>query len=254
MTARQGITTIALALVAAAAAIGFTAAAGEEEVQISIDQVPPAVRTTIEVNLAGGTITEIERSAGAERVVYEVEVTGPGGRFELAVAEDGTLLAVEADDGAQTAVIPLGKAPAAVRSAFRNVAGGAPAARVEQLVRDGRSVYEIEFQHGGALATVAMSERGDVMELELPVPAADLPEAVLAAMQQAFPGATIVEAESVQVSYFEIDIEQNGIKREIVVLANGRIGDDDGDDDEGEDDDADDEGEGDDDGEGGDDD
>ncbi len=230
------VTTIALA--AAAAAIGFTALGVEE--QVSIEQVPPAVRTTIELNLGGGTITEIERSAEGERVVYEVDVAGPNGRFELAVAEDGTLLAVEAEDGAQSAMIPLGKAPAAVRNAFRDVAGKAPAARVEQIVHGGRTVYEIEYQYRAALATVAMSERGEVMELELPVPAAELPEAVLAALLQAFPGATIVEAESVQVSYFEVNIEQNGARREVVVLASGRIGDDDGEDDEGGDEDDDD--------------
>src|SRR5688572_1248159 len=65
---------------------------------VTMDQVPAAVRQTIEANLKGGTVTEIERSRDGDQVTYEVEVTGVNGVFDMVVAEDGTFLGIEDDD------------------------------------------------------------------------------------------------------------------------------------------------------------
>jgi hypothetical protein len=250
--------TLAVALfagVVGGAAIGLGAIALDEQ-PVTIDQVPQAVRATIESHLAGGTIREIERSTDGPRVVYEIEIVGPAGQFELAVAENGALLGVEQEGQARevsVTEVPLGKAPAAVRSAFRKVGSGATPAKVQQIVAGGRTVFEIDFPQSDGMASVELTEAGEVMELEMPVPAPNLPQTVRDALEQAFPGANVLEASSVQLSYFEVEIQQkDGRKREVVVMANGRMGgddddDDDGDDDDGDGDDDDDDGDGDDD-------
>jgi len=60
--------------------------------EVSIDQVPPAVRAAIERELRGGKLEEIERETRNGRTVYEVEFKRDGKDREIHVAEDGTVL------------------------------------------------------------------------------------------------------------------------------------------------------------------
>jgi uncharacterized membrane protein YkoI len=72
--------------------------ADDGEVRVSLDQVPAAVRAAAESRLAGGTINEVERSVQQGRVVFEFEIKGADGMFDIAVAEDGTYLGTDDDD------------------------------------------------------------------------------------------------------------------------------------------------------------
>jgi hypothetical protein len=69
--------------------LGPAAARAED---VSIDQVPPAVRATIEREALGGRIDDIERETKDGRVVYEVEFEQGGRDYEIHVAGDGSLL------------------------------------------------------------------------------------------------------------------------------------------------------------------
>ncbi|MCG3197782.1 MAG: PepSY domain-containing protein [Candidatus Omnitrophica bacterium] len=73
-------------------------AAEEEEVAVTLDQLPAAVKQTIEKETAGGTITELVKEIEDGKTIYEAEFTKDGKAFEVEVAEDGTLLAKEAGD------------------------------------------------------------------------------------------------------------------------------------------------------------
>jgi hypothetical protein len=64
--------------------------------EVSLEQVPPAVRATIERELGGGRLEEIERETKNGRTVYEVELVRDGKEREVHIAEDGTVL--ERDD------------------------------------------------------------------------------------------------------------------------------------------------------------
>ena len=80
-----------LVTVIVAIVLGGTAgAAGADEVRI--DQVPPAVRATIEREARGGRIEEIERETKNGRVVYKIEFVQGDKEYEIRVAQDGTLL------------------------------------------------------------------------------------------------------------------------------------------------------------------
>jgi uncharacterized membrane protein YkoI len=63
-----------------------------------IDELPPAVRATVERETTGGQIEEIERESKDGRVVYEVEFTRDGLEIELEIAEDGTVLEREEEE------------------------------------------------------------------------------------------------------------------------------------------------------------
>lgn len=59
---------------------------------LTLQQLPPAVRATVERETKGGQIKDIEQDHEAGRLIYEVEFTLNGQEHELDIAEDGTLL------------------------------------------------------------------------------------------------------------------------------------------------------------------
>jgi len=70
----------------------------DDEEEVSLDEVPAAVKATILEHAKGGTIEEIERETEDGQVVYEAEVEINGKEYEIEVAADGTLLEIEEDD------------------------------------------------------------------------------------------------------------------------------------------------------------
>jgi len=66
-----------------------------EEQTVTLNQVPHAVRKTIERESAGGNIGEIEKEVDEGKTVYEAEFKKDGEEFEIKVAESGKLLAKE---------------------------------------------------------------------------------------------------------------------------------------------------------------
>jgi len=70
----------------------------QDEEQVTLDQVPQAVKATILAEAKGGTIKEIERETKNGKTVYEAEVVLDGKEVEIKVASDGTLLAKEVED------------------------------------------------------------------------------------------------------------------------------------------------------------
>jgi len=59
---------------------------------LTLQDLPAAVRTTVERETKGGQITDIEQDDEKGQVIYEVEFTLEGKRYEIDVAADGKLL------------------------------------------------------------------------------------------------------------------------------------------------------------------
>ena len=91
----------------ALAALSLTICVAAEEVKFS--ELPNAAQRTINRNLYGGVVQEIDREIEAGRTVYDVEVRREGKNRKLRVDADGKLLAaskvtnasvdLDADDG-----------------------------------------------------------------------------------------------------------------------------------------------------------
>ena len=64
---------------------------------VTLEQLPPAVRKTIEKEAAGNKIEEIEKEIEDGKTVYEAEVTIDGKEWEIEVAEDGKLISKAED-------------------------------------------------------------------------------------------------------------------------------------------------------------
>lgn len=59
---------------------------------VTLDQLPAAVRATVQREVGGGQISEIEKDVKRGKTVYEVEYFAEQKKWELEIAEDGTLL------------------------------------------------------------------------------------------------------------------------------------------------------------------
>ena len=75
----------------ALAALSLTICVAAEEVKFS--ELPNAAQRTINRNLYGGVVQEIDREIEAGRTVYDVEVRREGKNRKLRVDADGKLLA-----------------------------------------------------------------------------------------------------------------------------------------------------------------
>lgn len=59
---------------------------------LSIDDLPPPVRATVEKEVGNGTLDDIEWESGPDGAYYEVEFELGGQEWELHVAEDGAVI------------------------------------------------------------------------------------------------------------------------------------------------------------------
>lgn len=129
------------------------------------------------------------------------------------------------DRDERVTVVQLDQTPRAVQDAFRSVGAAASASRVERIIADNVIVYEIEFKKDGGTGSVTLSEGGQTLEIESPVRADDLPEAVRNEITREYPGASIGEAQSVQTFCYEIEVTSGGKTHEIKVMPTGDIKD-----------------------------
>lgn len=82
---------------AAALLLGIAGCASNssKEVPVALGDVPAAVRATLERESRGGKITEVEREVKNGRTIYSADATVNGEEWDIAIAEDGTLISKE---------------------------------------------------------------------------------------------------------------------------------------------------------------
>lgn len=119
--------------------------------------------------------------------------------------------------------IPYAQLPAAVKLAAEKYLGTDVNLEAEKEMEGGILFYEVGVKAGGLDREVKLTETGDVVEAEEEISASQLPPAVLAQLNKAFPGATVKKAESVQLFYYEVKILINGKKREVEIFPYGKI-------------------------------
>lgn len=70
----------------------------EEEVKVSIDQVPSAVKATLLKEAEGAPITQVDKETEKGKVIYEADAKINGKNYEIKVAEDGSLISKTIDN------------------------------------------------------------------------------------------------------------------------------------------------------------
>ena len=65
---------------------------GREEQKVTIDQIPPAVKATIEQETKGGALKEIEKVSQDGKTAYGADIVMNGKEQQTLIAEDGTVI------------------------------------------------------------------------------------------------------------------------------------------------------------------
>ena len=213
-----------LGLISLGAAAIAVSAKDKDEEEVSLEQVPAAVKATILKEAKGGTIQEIERETKHGKTVYEAEVIIQGKEIEIKIAPDGRVLKreIEGEEGEEEdEVISLEQVPAAARKALVKHAGGAKIIKVEREKEHGVVLYEAEWEAGGREHEAKVTADGDLMELEEKVEAKDVPEAVRQAAGKRFPAGAKVEYERKTITLYEVEAKVNGKEREMLLTPAG---------------------------------
>lgn len=125
----------------------------EQEKNLSIDQVPTVVRTTVQAQ--GGTVEEIEMETENGQTVYEAEVTIEGQKLEVKVGADGRLLSKEMEDeededegdndGNENAQkVSIDQVPPAVKATILEQAQGGTIKDIESKTENEKTIYEAD--------------------------------------------------------------------------------------------------------------
>jgi len=151
------------------------------EVELTLKEVPRAVRRTIRKEAAGSKVKEVEAETRNGRTVYEAEWREGDKEIEIKVAPDGKLLAREVeedddddaddngddddDDGEKD--VTLDQVPAAVKATILKEAAGSKVEEIEAETRGGRTVYEAEWHEGGKEIEIKVAPDGKLLKREV---------------------------------------------------------------------------------------
>ncbi|MCK4660286.1 MAG: PepSY-like domain-containing protein [Phycisphaerae bacterium] len=127
---------------------------GDDEDDITVDQIPGPARKALQQLAGGAKLLKAEREKEHGVLVYEAEWSVSGVKHEAAVTADGTLLETEQ-------IIPVEKAPAAVRAAIAKHFGANVKVVVEKMMI---VVYEVEARIDGKEKELLISPTGRVCE------------------------------------------------------------------------------------------
>ncbi len=151
----------------------------EDEEQVSINQVPPAVKATILAEAGTGTIKEIEKENENGQIIYEAEVIIDGQETDIKVATDGTLLGKEVDDEDDDAgddeenededeeLVSIDQVPAAVKATILTEAGNGTIEEIELGNENGQIIYEAEVIIEGQETDIKVTADGTLLGKEV---------------------------------------------------------------------------------------
>lgn len=146
---------------------------------IAPNNLPPAVRHTLDEQAKGDPVKKITRQVVDGRTIYLVELERDNAiNPRLRIAENGELVAeridtsrLSLDPNAPTPdtynpILILGNLPAAVQQTVRDEARGRGIADIDREVSEGRTVYEVEFRAEGLNPRIHVAEDGTLVRAE----------------------------------------------------------------------------------------
>lgn len=150
----------------------------QDDIELSIDAVPAAVKATILAQAQGNAVREVEMETENGQTIYEAEVVIGGKEVEIQVAANGALLGQEmddedgdddeADDDDENEVqVSLAEVPAAVSKTLNEVAAGAEIKEIELETENGRTQYAIDAVIDGQTYDIEIAPDGKLLQKEV---------------------------------------------------------------------------------------
>jgi hypothetical protein len=220
-------------------ALGVWAENGYEE-EVTLDQVPAAVKATILRESAEGKITEIERETKNGKVLYEAEFRLGSAEIEITIAPDGTVIGREVEGPEDDEDdLHINHVPEPARSALLDIADGAPIIGAERDREHGVVIYEADWLVDGIRHEAAVMADGTLIEVEEIIAVAQAPAAVQASIATHFGAGTDVIVAKKMIVVYEVEAKIDGKEKELYIFPTGRVHEDANEDDDDDDDDDD---------------
>jgi len=140
------------------------------------------------------------------------------------------MLATGASADEKAEKIAPDKLPQKIKDALNVRFPGAKVTSAEKEKEKGEIVYDLELTHEGRKYEMDIKEDGTIVEIEKEIAAKDVPEAITKAVKRKYPTATIKEVMEVnkvtgkeeKPDHYEVTIETDGKKKEVVVSLDGK--------------------------------
>jgi hypothetical protein len=122
------------------------------------------------------------------------------------------------------------KLPQKIKDSIKGRFPGAEVTGAEKENEKGKVVFDIELKHEGRKYEMEIEEDGTIVEIEKEVASKDVPEAITKAVKKKYPTSTIKEVMEVnkvtgkeeKPIHYEVVIETDGKKKEVVVSLDGK--------------------------------
>jgi uncharacterized membrane protein YkoI len=79
----------------AAVFVASVAFADDKAEKVALDKAPKAIQIAIKGRFPGGDVTSLTKEKEGDKIVFDVELTWKGRKYEMDVHEDGTIAEVE---------------------------------------------------------------------------------------------------------------------------------------------------------------
>jgi len=215
-----------------------------DETEITLKQLPKAVRKAIKLAIKNAQIEKIVLEVEDGEVQYEVEVEVKGGTVEMCFNADGQLVGIEVLESEEqedleemnsdeeergeseekeetSAKIELKDFPESARKAIQKEAGDAKEIDCEAITAADVTVFEGAWMVGDVKKEVTVSKAGEVLSQENSLKLEQLPEA-LRLVATKFAGKDELKLERKTVVLYQIEVSRDGKTIEILVDATGR--------------------------------
>ena len=124
--------------------------------------------------------------------------------------------------------VKLAELPSAVRESAKRQQAGGNLLRLEKIVREGVSIYELEFSNGAARKIVVMEAAGKVLEIRQLVKLTEVSKAARAVIESSVGKGKFISLESVKteagiVAAYQVQFEVEGKKSLLRVRPDGSL-------------------------------
>jgi uncharacterized membrane protein YkoI len=152
-------TGIFIFLFSAAAIAAVAAVAADDTKTVALSETPAAVQKTINAQVGGGTLGDIDMTTDGGETIYDASLTATNGdERDFSVADDGTLLSVE---------VELAETPVAVQKTIRAQALGWELDGIDKNLDDTAISYDVEVTKDGEEKDFTVGDDGTLLSVEV---------------------------------------------------------------------------------------
>ena len=153
----------------------------EVEMEVAMEDLPPAVAETVAKAARGANVKEIEQEATyavvklvmleTPQITYEAELTRDGMESEIELADDGTILEKTRwqmdDDDEDEEQVSIDQVPVVVKATILDQAQGGTIKEIERENEDGRMIYEAEVVIDGQEVEIKVAADGTLLSKKI---------------------------------------------------------------------------------------